>query len=287
MFSNYCKLLRVQHYIKNALIFTPLFFSQNLLAAPQLFTVLIGFGCFSLAASIVYIINDLRDLKKDRQDKIKRSRPLASGAIVAKDAVITLILLILLLAGGLLWLHNYIHGFALLILLSYIFLNVGYSYGLKNIPIIEIIILASGFIMRVIFGAVIINVEISIWLYLTVTMGAFYLGFGKRRNELKENTRAVLRHYTWNFLDKNMYVCQTLCLVFYSLWSIDPVTISRFNSNAFIYTIPALFLILIKYNLDIETRPDGDPTSIILRDKLLLGLGFAYILVAFCIVYIL
>jgi 4-hydroxybenzoate polyprenyltransferase len=167
-------------------------------------------------------------------------------------------------------------------------LNIGYSLGLKNIPIVDITILASGYVIRVLFGALIIGTGISVWLYLTITLGAYYLGFGKRRNEMIKNgtgTRAVMQFYSHNFLDKNMYMCQALCVVFYALWSIDSVTIQKFNTTAFVYTIPFVLIILFKYNLNIEADSDGDPTSVLLHDKVIALLCAAYIVCAFFIIY--
>ncbi|MDR1195330.1 MAG: UbiA prenyltransferase family protein [Endomicrobium sp.] len=284
---NYCQLLRLQHYLKNSLIFIPLFFSQNFFNISCLLASLAGFCCFSLTASLIYIINDMRDIAKDRQHKTKRLRPLASGAISVKQAANVLVILIIVLGVLLLTLQDHIGSKATTTLFLYLFLNIGYSYGLKNIPIVEILILASGFILRIIFGAYVVNVDISIWLYLTVIMGALYLGFGKRRNELQKNTRKVLNYYTYNFLDKNMYMCQILFIVFYSLWSIDSTTIARFHTAAFSYTVPILFLILMKYNLNLERGSDGDPIPIILHDKILLALCGVYSLTAFYLVYFL
>jgi hypothetical protein len=120
-------------------------------------------------------------------------------------------------------------------------------------------------------------------------MGAYYLGLGKRRNEITDDEngrRKVMRFYSHNFLDKNMYVCQTLCVIFYALWSIDPVTIEKFRTSAFIFTIPLIFIIFLKYSLNIETDIDGDPTSVLLGDKILLLLCGIYIACALCIVYL-
>jgi 4-hydroxybenzoate polyprenyltransferase len=169
----------------------------------------------------------------------------------------------------------------------YFVLNIAYSFGAKNIPIVDIVILASGYILRVIFGGVIINVSISFWLYLVITLCAFYLGLGKRRNEIvhqKTDTRKVLQAYTYNFLDKNMYVCQTLCVVFYALWSIDTDTVTRFGTRAFVYTVPVVFLILLKYSLNIERDSDGDPTTILWEDKALFVLVALYAVLSIIIV---
>jgi hypothetical protein len=122
-----------------------------------------------------------------------------------------------------------------------------------------------------------------------ITVGAFYLGLGKRRNEITgtgTETRAVMRFYSHNFLDKNMYMCQALCVIFYALWSIDAATVQRLHTGAFVYTIPLFLLILLKYSLSIEADSDGDPTSIVLHDKALLLLCAVYGVWAFCLIYL-
>jgi 4-hydroxybenzoate polyprenyltransferase len=177
------------------------------------------------------------------------------------------------------------------LLALYLALNIGYSYGLKNIPLVDITILASGYVIRVLFGALIIGTSISVWLYLVITLGAYYLGLGKRRNEITDTgggseTRAVMRFYSHNFLDKNMYMCQALCVVFYALWSIDAATVQRLHTGAFVYTIPLVLIILLKYSLIIEGASDGDPTSVVLHDKVLLLLCAVYVIWAFCIIYL-
>jgi hypothetical protein len=139
------------------------------------------------------------------------------------------------------------------------------------------------------FGALIIGISISVWLYLMITVGAFYLGLGKRRNEITgtgKETRAIMRFYSHNFLDKNMYMCQALCVIFYALWSIDAATVQRLHTGAFVYTIPLFLLILLKYSLNIEADSDGDPTSIVLHDKALLLLCAVYGVWAFCLIYL-
>jgi 4-hydroxybenzoate polyprenyltransferase len=160
-------------------------------------------------------------------------------------------------------------------------LNIGYNWGLKNIPIIDITILASGYVIRIMFRAMILGKNISVWLYLVITLGAYYLGLGKRKNEISDNEnekREVMRFYSHNFLDKNMYVCQALCVVFYALWSVDSVTMESFHTFAFVYTIPLMLIILLKSSLNIETNGDGDPTSVLLDDKILLPLCAIYVI---------
>lgn len=289
----YLKLLRMPHYIKNVLVFTPMFFSKSALKPGIMMSALLGFILFSMLASIVYIINDMRDKEKDRLHKTKRSRPLASGSVSVHEATVIagvlLIISILLLTRLVKQSPSANICLTSGILVSYAALNFGYSFGLKNIPIIDISILAAGYVLRVVFGAALIGVEVSVWLYLTVTLAAFYMGLGKRRNEIAKQeagTRTVMRFYTHAFLDKNMYVCQGLCVVFYALWSFDRTTVERFHTAAFVYTIPLVFVLLLKYSLNIEVDSDGDPTSVLFRDKFLMLLCAVYGICAFCIIYL-
>ncbi|MHC6202233.1 UbiA prenyltransferase family protein [Breznakiellaceae bacterium SP9] len=265
---------------------------MNLFDASYRSGTVLGFVCFSLLSSIVYILNDVRDLEKDRRHSTKCRRPLASGKIPVHHAIVAIVILSAILLVLLVLLYrqeNSLYNFKSIgLLLLYALLNIAYSYGLKNIPIVDVTILALGYVIRVLFGALIIGVAVSVWLYLVITMGAYYFGLGKRRNEIAGNekdTREVMRFYSHNFLDKNMYLCQALCIMFYALWSIDPVTVQKFNTSAFVYTIPLILLILLKYNLNIESSSDGDPTSIVLHDKVLVSLCAIYMICAFFILY--
>jgi 4-hydroxybenzoate polyprenyltransferase len=293
--KEYAALLRLHHYLKNLLIFIPLFFSLGFFNRRALAVSVLGFVVFSLLASFVYVLNDIQDREKDRLHPAKRLRPLAAGTIPVRNARITLGVLagaLVVLAALLISLENRPGTWAGAGLLAvYMALNIAYSYGLKNIPLVDITILAAGYVIRVLFGALIIGSPISVWLYLMITLGAYYLGLGKRRNEIARTgtggeTRAVMRFYSHNFLDKNMYMCQALCVVFYALWSIDAATVQRLHTNGFVYTIPLFLIILLKYSLTIETAADGDPTSIVLHDKLLLFLCALYLAWAFCIIYL-
>lgn len=154
--------------------------------------------------------------------------------------------------------------------------------GLKNIPIVDIVILASGFVIRIFYGGIITNITISKWLYLVITVGSLYMGLGKRRNELKKQTktRDVLKYYNVNFLDKNMYVCVALSIVFYSLWTLE------MPNPQISWTIPIFIILLMCYSLDVEGDSDGDPVEVILHDKILIGLLVLYALFIFILLYL-
>lgn len=268
--KNILKLMRIKHYLKNGLIFLPLIFNSQLFEIKPLLMTFYGFISFCLISSAVYVINDIKDVEKDRMHKIKKNRPIASGAISIKEAIL---LFIVLTISSLCINIFIIKEFSSILLISlYLILNIMYSLGLKNIPIIDVVILVSGFVIRVIYGASITSIEISKWLYLTVMSGSFFMGFGKRRNEIIKqgnDSRAVLKYYTKDYLDKFMYACLVLTLMFYSLWSVDTTTTAKFGENM-IYTIPLVMIIFMKYCLDIEGDSYGDPVDVITSDKVLM-----------------
>jgi decaprenyl-phosphate phosphoribosyltransferase len=247
--KKYLRLMRVHHYIKNFLIFAPLIFSGLLFDARRLISTVVGFLAFCLLTSAVYVVNDIFDAESDRSHPTKCSRPIACGDISVKNAWAFAVFLFLL--GVLL---HYLSGFDVLgsvYVLLYLVFNFFYSFGLKNIPIADIAILVSGFLLRVMYGSAVSGIEVSEWLYLTVISISFYFALGKRRNELARHggggsTRKVLKFYTRPFLDKNMYMCLALANVFYALWGM------AHHNKLLIWTVPVVILICMKYSLDVE-----------------------------------
>ena len=284
---NYLKLMRPKHYIKNFLIFLPLLFSGKLLDLSNILITLGGVICFSLMASSIYIINDIKDKDKDRNHKTKCNRPIASGKISVKNAIIFMFVLLILVTVLVIVMNLSILSIGFLAL--YFILNLAYSLGLKNIPLIDIIILVSGFVIRVLFGASILSITVSNWLYLTVIAISFYLGLGKRRNEIMKtgsNTRKVLKYYTKDFLDKNMYMFLSMTIIFYSLWTTDIDIVSKSN-NLLIWTVPLVIVICMRYSMALEGESDGDPVEVIMHDKVIISLVFLYALSLITILYIL
>ena len=279
MMVKYLKLLRVHHYIKNLLVILALVFSGQLLDTAKLIPGLIGVCVFCLASSFVYIINDIRDRDKDRLHPVKKNRPIASGAISIRAAYVTAFICLAASWGLTALIFDYMSA---ALLLLYIVINIGYSAGLKNIPLVDVMILVAGFLIRVIYGATVTGIVVSNWLYLTVISLSFFLAFGKRRNEIKQlgssaGTRESLKGYTVEFLDKSMYMCLTLANVFYALWSVGDSTAEHYNSHFIIFTVPVVLLITLKYSLNIEKdTSDGDPVDVLLHDKILVFLCLIY-----------
>jgi decaprenyl-phosphate phosphoribosyltransferase len=268
------RLMRPKHYLKNVLIFLPLVFGHQLDDLDTVKRTLIGFLAFSAVASVVYIVNDLRDVELDRQHPTKRNRPIASGAVPVPVAIAQAVVLVPL-AGALSWLAGSdVVGYALLG--GYLLINLGYSFGLKHIPILDVSILAVGFIARVYYGADIADIAVSDWFYLTMFSFSFFVSFGKRRNEMLQTgttTRVANGRYVPAFLDKAMYLSAAVTVVFYALWTID----SGQANGLLIWTVPLVLVIFLVYILRVE-QPDqgGDPIDVVTGSASLLSLVAAY-----------
>lgn len=284
MMKKYIELLRIKHWLKNLLVFLPLFFSGNIFNKNLLIYNIVAFFIFSLASSIVYIINDICDINNDINHPIKKNRPLASGEVSLEDAIVILFFFLILVLSASVYLYTIIDSiFVVLIPLVYIIINIYYSKGLKNIAIIDVLILVFGFVLRVMYGSVVVNIDTSNYLYLMIIFGSYFLSFGKRRGEVIKNSsksRKVLSIYSKEFLDKNMYVAYTLSIVAYTLWCMS------IDNNYVFLTIPIIMTIMQLYSLNVEKDSYGDPVDVILSDKLLLITGIVYVIIMILILYI-
>ncbi len=280
------RLMRLRHWIKNILLFIPAFFAGNLWETDVVRNLVLGFACFGMVSSVVYIFNDLKDIEKDRRHEVKCKRPLASGAVSIKTAwymILFLGVFAIVLSKRIVCQNVYL---PMIWCISYLILNVAYSIGLKNLPIVDVAILASGFIIRVFYGAAISNVIASSWLCLTVMAFALYMGIGKRRNEIQKTgdnkTRSVLQYYDMQLLDRYMIIVATLGCVFYSLWA-GMVIDNRWA----IWTVPLVLMIVMKYEMVIRKDSFGDPVEVLLSDHVLCGLIDLYAVLMFLFTYVL
>lgn len=269
--KNYLKLIRLKHYVKNLIILAPAFFAHKL-DISLLLKYGSAFFAFSFLASSVYVINDIKDVSKDRIHATKKNRPIASGEITVSNGIIISIIMFFLA-----FLLNYLTTSSLvsyIVLGLYFILNIAYTFKIKHVPIFDLFLLVSFYVLRLYYGGVIASVRISNWLLLTVISAAFFLAFGKRRNEFiktSDKTRSVLKYYNKSFLDKFMYLSLGLTLVFYSIWVVEQ------NIKFLIFSIPFLFLIFLRYSLILEGESDGDPTEVLFKDKELMVLCILYI----------
>ncbi len=268
----YIKLFRVKHYIKNFLIFLPAFITGGLFDYRLDLRLVLGFLVFSFVSSVIYIINDMRDIESDRRHHMKKNRPLASGAVSIRAAKCSIIVLICLS----IWIAYISGNFweMLLVPLVYLLINVFYSMGLKNYPIIDVAILSSGYILRLFYGGAIADTGVSTWMFLTMISAALFMGFGKRRGELVSSGsdgRVSLKSYTESFLNQSVTISCALSIVFYSMMCAEQNTIVAKRGIDLLWSVPVIVFIVFRYLMDIMSgENDGDPVSVILNDKVLM-----------------
>ncbi|MGQ9784910.1 MAG: decaprenyl-phosphate phosphoribosyltransferase [Anaerolineae bacterium] len=263
------KTLRPKQWTKNGFVFVPLVFDVKIFQAQPLLRSLGGFALLCLISGAVYLINDLVDIERDRRHPIKRSRPLASGQLHRSVAVVAAIL-IPVITLPLAYLLDPLFG---LIALGYFGLHVAYSFWLKNIVIVDVMVVAAGFVLRVAAGVPLVWAErFSPWLYLFTTLLALFLALGKRRQEialLKENashSRAILDHYNLAFLDEMMAVVTAGTVMTYALYTFSAPNLPK--DHTMMLTIPFVIYGIFRYLYVIHVRGDGGaPDEVVLTDR--------------------
>jgi len=261
--KNIIQEMRLYQWIKNLLIFTPLIFVNKLFDLSLLGKTTIAFLSFSLMASAVYVLNDIFDLPKDRLHPKKKERPLASGKINLLAAKI--LLMILFVASALLgWLVN---GSFIFILFFYFFINIIYSYKVKNIAILDLIFIAVMYLIRVYAGAAAINVPVSNWLLLTTLFVALFIATAKRRAEIinvrgdNNLTRKVLEEYNIQFLDYLLIITNIATIIFYALYTM-------IRGGFFVWSIFFVVYAMLRYLwLVLKQGVGEEPEKILVKDK--------------------
>jgi 4-hydroxybenzoate polyprenyltransferase len=283
------KSLRPQQWLKNLFIFAPLIFSENIFHRSMFLQALLAFGIFCLLSGALYILNDLKDLEEDRLHPIKSKRPLARGELKKRQAVASFVILSFVS----LLLAEVVNMEFLWICLIYFVLQIAYSFALKHVVILDVFIVASGFFLRVIAGAVAIRVQISPWLLICTTLLALFLAFGKRRHEillLEEgaiNHRRILKEYSPYLLDQMISVVTASTVIAYCLYTISGDTIEKFGTNKLILTVPFVLYGIFRYLYLIHQKAEGGtPETLILKDRPLLLDIFLWIVSAALIIYI-
>lgn len=280
--------LRPKQWIKNLFIFLPLIFGKKLFVFPTNLRSLFAFLLFSIAASVIYLINDIIDIKKDRLHPTKRLRSIASGRVSIKNAQCT---------ASILGISSILFSFMLninfgWIVVVYIIFNFIYSKILKEVVIIDIFCIGFFFLLRIFAGGFIVGVELSHWILILTLLLTLFLGFNKRRQELKLfrgkalSYRRVLSRYNIYFIDQVIAVITVSIVVAYMLYTVDARTIREFGSKHLIYTIPFVYYGIFRYLYLIhKLRKDGDPSRILLSDtKMQLNLAL-WIVVCILVIY--
>ncbi len=268
------RLIRPHQWLKNVFVFAGLMFSHAWNKGPLVEQVLLAFLAFCCASCLVYIFNDWRDRAADAQHPVKRHRPLASGA-VTPQAALGLAAGLGVLAVALAW------GQALLLALLgvYVLLNLGYSWGLKHVPVVDVSLIASGFMLRLLAGTVAVGIPPSRWLLLTGLFIALFLGFAKRKAETfhaPEQQRAVLEHYPPSLLDTYLAVTMTATVITYGLYATSIEALQQ-HGGRLIYTVPVVVFALLRYTYQVHRGRGEDVSRDLLRDPWIVAAGLAWI----------
>jgi 4-hydroxybenzoate polyprenyltransferase len=264
--------MRPRQWTKNGFIFAGILFDQKLTDSEALVRVLAGFGLLCLTSSTVYLVNDLVDLPKDRLHPKKRHRPLASGRLPIPVAVGAALLLPLFALSA-----AYLFSPALAaVLLAYLGLHIVYSFSLKNIALLDVFAIAAGFVLRVLAGTVVIEVEnFSPWLYVCAGLLSLFLAVGKRRQELvmlgdgATNTRPIFNEYNLPLLDDMLRMTITSSAVAYTLYAVEAETLFV-RQEYKLLTVPFVYYGLFRYLYVIYVKKHGgDPTEVLFEDRAL------------------
>ncbi|MDP2964470.1 MAG: decaprenyl-phosphate phosphoribosyltransferase [Pelolinea sp.] len=261
--------LRPKQWLKNFFIFSALVFDRQLTNSKSVSTTLFGFITFCALSSSVYVFNDLFDIEADKNHPVKKNRPIASGRVSTNLAIL---MGFILGFGALFWAYH-LSIYFFLICLSYLVINLFYSKWLKHFPIIDVLVIASGFVLRVAAGVTLVKVErFSPWLYVVTTLLALFIGFGKRRAELAllagsaNQHRTVFEGYTLDFLDQLITIVSGTTIIGYSLYTFSAPNLP--NNHAMMLTIPFVLYGIFRYLYLIKVKESGGaPEELLMNDR--------------------
>ncbi len=289
-FAAYVRLLRPKQWVKNLFVFAALVFSHHLFDWEFAKYSLIAFALFSATASTIYIVNDIVDRDRDRAHPKKKHRPIASGAISVPSAISMAILVLGIIIPSTFGLP-FKFGMCLAL---YFVMNLSYSVFLKEVVLIDVFVIAIGFMLRVIGGAFVIGVPISSWLILTTMFLSLFLAVAKRRGELvtleskgeTATTRKVLEHYSVEFTEQLCTICASGFVISYALYTVSERTVSIFGTENLILTTPFVLFGVFRYLYLLHKKNLGEsPTEIVLTDVPMILNFIAYAAAMFFIIY--
>lgn len=282
--------MRPKQWTKNILIFGGIVFDGQLFDRDALIRVIISYILFCLAASTVYIINDLLDIERDRQHPKKKYRPLPSGQLSTPVAIVAAIVIPV---SSIFVAVSYSHVFAV-ILIIYIVLNLLYSYSLKHIVLIDVLTITASYVLRVAAGVFVIQVDrFSPWLYAITALGALFLATSKRRQELvtlgtdAAKVRPIFKHYNLPLLDEMLRIVTTATLIAYILYTIEAPSVLLRGSNLALATVPFVLYGLLRYLYLIYVKGEGSaPDEVVLQDRPLQAAILLWVIAFVIILYI-
>lgn len=288
--KNLIRLIRPKQWIKNLIVLLPVFFGGALLHPSAIYAGLITALSFSFAASSIYCLNDIIDIEDDKHHPIKCNRPLASGAIsIPQGYTLMVLMLILSMASTFLLYDHQLETAG--VIAFYWLLNIGYCLKLKQYAIIDVCIVAFGFVLRVLTGGVSTSIHLSKWIVLMTFLLMLFLSFAKRRddvvrmNETGHAPRQNTIRYNLTFINQAITITSSVTLVCYIMYTVSPETIQNFHTDYLYLTSVFVLVGLLRYiQIAVVDKKSGDPTKVILRDRftqlivLAFGLAFLFII---------
>jgi len=282
------QLIRPKDWAKNLFMFVPVFFAGQIFNWNLVLELLAGFACFSFVASSIYIINDYRDIEDDKKHPVKYSRPLASGMVSKTTSIIICILLLVIGFTGA-W---FIRDKFLFVLAIYFFLNLGYSFGLKNISILDIIIISIGFVLRVKAGSVIALIPLSEWLVIMVFLLALFMAIAKRRDDVLiknisgTDMRKAVKGYNIDFINAALSLICAVIIVSYFMYTMSPEVTSRYTHRLY-YTCLFVLAGVFRYlQLIFVQQNSQSPTKILYKDRFIQVTILLWVISFYIIIYV-
>jgi 4-hydroxybenzoate polyprenyltransferase len=279
--------LRPRQWTKNLLVFGGVIFSQQLLTA-RIWPALAAFAIFCVLSGAIYLLNDVADVDKDRLHPTKRHRPVAAGALSAQ-AALALGAALLLACLGLSFALSFRFG---LVASAFGLLLIAYSVWLKHIVILDVLVVAIGFVLRAVGGAVAVDVDISPWLLICTLLVALFLALGKRRHESLSlrgtavEHRPILSQYSEGFLDQMIAVVTACTVTAYAFYTMSPETVAKFHTRLLPLTLPLVLYGILRYLYLLYHRDlGGNPSDLVLSDRALLASTLLWIFTVLALIY--
>jgi len=285
----YLHLARPHQYLKNGFIWLPIFFGYQITAPHAVFLTLLAFGAFCLMSSTIYIINDFRDREEDRRHPVKKNRPLANGTVSAKEALwIGLTLFSVSLALSL----SELPKACTYLLMAYLLLNIAYSQKLKHIPIVDIVCIALGFVLRIFMGGTATRIPISPWIVIMAFLLALFLALAKRRDDLLlvdrgTQARKAIDGYNQEFISLAMGIMASVIIVAYILYTVSPEVVAKHGTHRLYISGIWVLLGLLRYlQITFVEEKSGSPTLVLIKDVLLQAIIVLWLINIFILLYV-
>ncbi len=270
LLKNYIDLMRPAQYFKNLFIFAPLFFGLKITDIELLSKVFLAFVSFSIIASAVYVFNDYHDVEEDKLHPAKKNRPLATGRISKNSALLLMLTLLVAGVGS----ASLLGRQMLYIVFVYLVLNIAYTLKLKHLAIIDVFIIAIGFVLRLFIGSAVTNIQLSMWIILMTFLLALFLALAKRRDDVLvflsggNRVRKVIDGYNLDLVNLSMTIIASVTIVSYIMYTVSPEVIKKAHTDKLYLSVVFVLLGIMRYlQIAFVDKRSGSPTDVLLRDR--------------------